>query len=85
MADKSIVPPGPLPYKPEYFVNRTEEREFVTKKADALAQGKPVDKRTIIFTGQRGTGRRTGAARLASGVTVALVDISDITTLDKAQ
>jgi len=51
-------PIGLLKYSFDKFINRQEEIEKVMKKANALMQGSPADnKRTIIFAGERGTGK----------------------------
>jgi len=47
-----------LEYSSDKFINRQEKIEHVMKKARALTQGSSVDgKRTIIFAGERGTGK----------------------------
>jgi len=44
-------------YAPEKFVNRYDEIEFITQKVRALAEGRPVEKRTVVFVGERGVGK----------------------------
>ena len=46
-----------LEYLPKKFVNRRQEIELVMKQVRALLQGDRPDARTIIFTGERGTGK----------------------------
>ena len=65
-----------LEYSSDKFVNRHEELERVMEKVRALIQGSPLDARTIIFTGERGTGKSWLLAHLQAklcslpGVTV---------------
>lgn len=44
-------------YTNDAFVNRDKEMALVEEKAKALIQRQPLDERTIIFMGQRGTGK----------------------------
>ncbi len=44
-------------YAPEKFVNRYDEIELITQKVRALAEGRPVEKRTVVFVGERGVGK----------------------------
>ena len=46
-----------LEYSPKKFVNRSQEIELVMKQVHALLRGGRPDVRTIIFTGERGTGK----------------------------
>lgn len=45
------------PYDQTLFVNRKQEIDLVTQKAQALSLGQPVPHRTTVFWGYRGTGR----------------------------
>jgi hypothetical protein len=49
--------PERLPYRPDWFVDRAAELDLVLRKIAQLAEGKPVEKRVIIFHGFRGTGK----------------------------
>ena len=44
-------------YSPKKFVNRRQEIDLVMKQVHALLQRERPDTRTIIFTGERGTGK----------------------------
>ncbi|MEM3646841.1 MAG: ATP-binding protein [Thermofilum sp.] len=44
-------------YTPDQFVNREKEVERVVQKIRALTEGKPLEKRTIVFFGERGVGK----------------------------
>jgi energy-coupling factor transporter ATP-binding protein EcfA2 len=44
-------------YAPEKFVNRYEEIKLITQKVGALAEGRPVERRTVVFIGERGAGK----------------------------
>jgi hypothetical protein len=46
-----------IEYSIDRFVNREEEVKDVYKKIDDLSANRSVDKRVIIFTGERGTGK----------------------------
>ncbi|MGC9398236.1 MAG: ATP-binding protein [Anaerolineae bacterium] len=46
-----------LEYKKELFVDREDKIEEVIDRAHRLAEGKSVPKRTVIFLGERGTGK----------------------------
>lgn len=52
--NKSIVLP---PYSLDFFVNRDAEIRLVMAKIDTLIQGHSVEKRTVIFVGEHGTGK----------------------------
>ncbi len=54
MARQSIKLPD---YSPDKFVDRDTEIELVMERARKLAEGEASDRRTIIFTGERGTGK----------------------------
>jgi hypothetical protein len=54
MARQSIKLPD---YSPDKFVDRDEEIKLVKDRARKLAEGQAADRRTIIFTGERGTGK----------------------------
>ena len=53
MSEDIVLPP----YAQEFFVNRQSEIRLVLAKVDALRQGYAVEKRTVIFTGEHGTGK----------------------------
>lgn len=44
-------------YAPDRFVNREEEVEKVVQKVRTLTEGKTVEKRTVVFVGERGVGK----------------------------
>lgn len=44
-------------YRHELFVNRDRETKEVVKKLQELLAGRPVDKRTIVFSGEYGLGK----------------------------
>lgn len=54
MSAKGVTLPE---YNKRAFVNREEEVDLVLKKAHGLAAGQRVGKRTVIFMGERGTGK----------------------------
>lgn len=45
------------PYEPGKFVDREEELDIIESKVAALERGQPVAQRTVVFTGERGTGK----------------------------
>jgi len=49
--------PERLPYSHDQFVNRQIEIELVLKQVQRLLDGEPVERRTVIFHGQRGSGK----------------------------
>jgi hypothetical protein len=49
--------PDKLPYDHDKFVNREEILEIVLQKARRIADGLPVERRVVIFHGQRGSGK----------------------------
>jgi len=71
-----------LKYSSDRFINRQREVERVLAKVHALIQGSPLDTRTIIFTGGRGTGKSWLLAHLGaelralSGIVVFGLDLS---------
>ncbi|MEA3340929.1 MAG: ATP-binding protein [Chloroflexota bacterium] len=78
-----------LEYSSDKFINRQEKVEHVMKKVRALTQGSSVDgKRTIIFTGERGTGKSWLLAHLGaklralSDVVVFGLDLSEYADWD---
>lgn len=69
-------------YSPGVFVDREGETSVVMEKARALAERRPVDKRTVIFIGERGTGKSWLLAHLQNelartGVVVFLVSLGE--------
>jgi hypothetical protein len=82
-------PTNPPEYSPGKFVDREYEIQLVREKARRLASGRAVDRRTIIFTGERGTGKtwllahlRTELLEQFSDMTVFLIDLRDYTDWD---
>jgi hypothetical protein len=49
--------PEILPYNSEYFFDRENEIEKVRSKIRAMLNGESVDRRTVVFRGERGTGK----------------------------
>lgn len=76
-----MTQPSELPdYSPDKFVDRRDEIESVKSKACAFVGHLPIEKRTIIFTGERGTGKTWLLAHLRNqlselGVSVLLLDL----------
>jgi len=72
-----------LQYVPVCFVNRKEEAELVMVKLRNLMEGRPVEKRAITFTGERGTGKTWLLAHLKTllseltGVIVLCLNVKD--------
>jgi hypothetical protein len=72
-----------LHYSAGKFVDREAEIEKVLSKARALAERRPVDRRTVIFIGERGTGKSWLLAHLQNelgalpGVVVFLVSLGE--------
>lgn len=62
MNQNQITPP---PYSADKFVDREQEIGLVTNKARDLAAWKSVSRRTVIFSGERGTGKSWLLAHLA--------------------
>ncbi len=85
MARQPIKPPA---YSPDKFVDREEENNLVISKARLLAEGRSVERRTVIFTGERGTGKSWLLAHLQvqlralSGLAVFLLSLGDYTGWD---
>ena len=65
-----------LKYSSKKFVNREDEIELVMKQVHALLRGDRPDARTIIFTGERGTGKSWLLAHLQK----VKLDLSDVRT-----
>jgi len=80
MNQQPVKPPD---YSPDKFVDREEETKKVMEKMDALVQGSALDKRTIVFTGERGTGKSWLLAYLRDrmkergSITAFLLDLTD--------
>ncbi|GAB4534963.1 MAG: hypothetical protein Kow0063_18630 [Anaerolineae bacterium] len=81
--------PVKLPdYSPDKFVDREEETNKVMEKVDALVQGLALDRRTIVFTGERGTGKSWLLAHLRDrmkergGITAFLLNLDDYAAED---
>ena len=66
-----------LQYVPVCFVNRKEEAELVMVKLRNLMEGRPVEKRAITFTGERGTGKTWLLAHLKT----LLSELTDVIVL----
>ncbi len=49
--------PNRLPYDHSKFVDRKKEVQWVQDKIECLIDGEPLNRRTIIFHGQRGAGK----------------------------
>ncbi len=49
--------PEILPYNSEYFFDREDEIEKVRRKIKTMLNGENVDRRTVVFRGERGTGK----------------------------
>ena len=69
-----------LQYAQKHFIGRDTQLTFVRKKAEALRSGDRVERRTIIFTGERAIGKSWLLQRLAEllaelGFTVFRVDL----------
>ena len=64
-------------YAPAYFVNREEEIKLVMGKVEELRAGRPVEKRAITFTGERGTGKTWLLAHLKTS----LSDLTEVIAL----
>ena len=71
----------PPEYAPDKFVDREKKITLVMDKARPLMERRPVDRRTIIFTGERGTGKSWLLAHLQTklralpGLVVFLLDL----------
>lgn len=61
MAKQSIKLPD---YSPDKFVDRNQEINLVVERARMLAKGQAADRRTIVFIGERGTGKSWLLTRL---------------------
>ncbi|HID63144.1 MAG TPA: ATP-binding protein, partial [Anaerolineae bacterium] len=85
MMQQPIKPPE---YSPDKFVDRETEVNLVLERAHTLAEGRTVDRRVVIFTGERGTGKTWLLAHLQtellalSGVTVFLFSLREYADWD---
>ena len=85
MNQQPVKPPD---YSPDKFVDREEETDKVMKKVNALVQKSALDKRTIVFTGERGTGKSWLLAHLRDkmkeqdGIAAFLLNLADYVTED---
>ncbi|MDW8270244.1 MAG: AAA family ATPase, partial [Anaerolineae bacterium] len=46
-----------LPYDPNYFFDRKDEIDRVTSIVNAIIENKMIERRTLLFTGERGVGK----------------------------